>query len=166
MTNSTPCMLAQVDAAIEQINRIKSCLDEAFIGLENATQEQIDEIIEDKINPFINQKLANLRQSLVNSLQEQYKAFLAFSESLSPVNNASPTDLSSVIDFCLAVKDFLIGAYNTLMQFMTLLPQHLLSLTASINSIVSYTPPIQGLSFDKLDIQMEPITMEDITGGE
>ena len=57
MTHSTPCMLAQVDSAIEQINRIKSGLDEAFIGLENATQEQIDEIIEEKINPFINKNL-------------------------------------------------------------------------------------------------------------
>lgn len=166
MTHSTPCMLAQVDSAIEQINRIKSGLDEAFIGLENATQEQIDEIIEEKINPFINKKLADLRQSLVSSLQEQYKTFVAFSETLAPVNSASPTDLGSVIDFCNAVKDFIVGAYNTLMQFMTLLPQHLLSLTSSINSIVSYTPPVQGLNFDKLDIQMEPITMEDITGGE
>lgn len=164
MTHTTPCMLAQVDAAIEQIDKVKQGLDNAFIGLQDATQEQLDRVIEEQINPYINAKLADLRQSLISSLQEQYKTFLAFSETLAPINNASPTDLSSVIEFCLAVKDFIIGAYNTLMQFMTLLPEHLTRLTASITSIAAYTPPVQGLNFDKLNIQMQPITMADITG--
>ena len=165
MTHTTPCMLAQVDAAIEQLQRVKSGLDDTFLGLQNATQEKIDEVIENEVNPYINAKLAALRASLLASLQEQYQAFLAFSETLAPINSASPTDLGSVIEFCNAVKDFIVGAYNTLMTFMTILPEHLTALTAAITDIVAYTPPIQGISFSKLDIQMEPITLADVTGG-
>lgn len=165
MTHTTPCMLAQVDAAIEQLQRVKSGLDDTFLGLQNATQEKIDEVIENEVNPYINAKLAALRASLLASLQEQYQAFLAFSETLAPINSASPTDLGSVIEFCNAVKDFIVGAYNTLMTFMTILPEHLTALTGAITDIVAYTPPIQGISFAKLDIQMEPITLADVTGG-
>lgn len=165
-----PCMLSQVDEAIEQLERYKTYLDNAFNALAKASQEKVDEIIESDINPYINQKLADLRESLVSSMQEQYQAFKAFSASLKPIFNTDPTtfsidNFSALIEWCVAVKDFLVGAYNTLQQFMVLLPAHLERLSNAIADIVAYTPPSLGVSFDKLDIHMEPISMADITGG-
>ena len=164
-----PCMLSQVDEAIEQMERFKTYLDNAFIALQNATQDKVDEIIVNDINPYINQKLADLRESLLSSMQEQYKAFKEFSESLNPIYASDPSSFSvqnfnALIDWCIAVKDFLTKAYNTLQQFLTLLPTHLARLTEAITDIVTYTPPSMGVSFDKLEIHMEPISMSDITG--
>ena len=161
---SEPCMFAQIDNVINQIDNVKKYLDNAFTALQNSTQERVDSIIEEDINPTVNAKLADMRATLLSSLQQQYQAFQAFSQSLEPISSGEPTNLSKVIEFCFAVKDFLVGAYSTLMQFMTQLTAHLVSLTAAIESISGYTPPIQGISFDKLDIHMEPITMADITG--
>ena len=157
-------MFAQIDAAIDEINNVKTYLDNAFDAMHDKTQEYVDEVIEEDINPFVNAKLAQIRSLLLKSLQQQYQAFQSLSSLLSPIDGASPTDLGSVIDFCLSVKDFLVGAYSTLMQFMSQLTLALAKLTAAITSIVNYTPPIQGISFSKLDIQMEPITLADITG--
>ncbi len=165
-----PCMLSQVDEAIEQMERFKTYLDNAFNALANASQEKVDEIIENDINPYINQKLADLRASLVSSMQEQYKAFKEFSESLKPIFESDPSSFSienfaALIEWCIAVKDFITKAYNTLQQFMILLPSHLARLSSAIADIVAYTPPSLGVSFDKLDIHMESISMSDITGG-
>lgn len=157
-------MFAQIDSAIDDINSVKTYLDNAFMAVQNKTQEYVDEVIEEDINPYVNAKLAKIRELLLNSLQQQYQAFQSLSSSLSPIESASPTDLGSVIEFCTAVKDFLVGAYSSLMQFMSQLTVALAKLTAAIAGIVSYTPPIQGISFAKLDIQMEPITLADITG--
>lgn len=162
---SEPCMFSQIDAAIEQMENVKKYLDNSFSALQNATQERVDSIIENDINPEVNAKLAQIRSLLLKSLQEQYKTFQSFSELLEPINSSSPTDLSKVITFCLAVKDFLVGAYSALMQFMTKLTEHLVRLTAAISDMVSYTPHVQGISYDKLNIQMEPITISEITGG-
>lgn len=157
-------MFAQIDSAIDDINSVKTYLDNAFMAVQNKTQEYVDEVIEEDINPYVNAKLAKIRELLLKSLQQQYQAFQSLSQLLSPIESASPTDLGSVIEFCIAVKDFLVGAYSSLMQFMAQLTVALAKLTAAITSIVTYTPPIQGISFSKLDIQMEPITLADITG--
>lgn len=157
-------MFAQIDSAIDDINSVKTYLDNAFMAVQNKTQEYVDEVIEEDINPYVNAKLAKIRELLLKSLQQQYQAFQSLSSLLSPIEGASPTDLGSVIEFCTAVKDFLVGAYSSLMQFMSQLTIALAKLTAAITSIVNYTPPIQGISFSKLDIQMEPITLADITG--
>ena len=157
-------MFAQIDSAIDDINSVKTYLDNAFMAVQNKTQEYVDEVIEEDINPYVNAKLAKIRELLLKSLQQQYQAFQSLSSLLSPIESSSPTDLGSVIEFCTAVKDFLVGAYSYLMQFMAQLTVALAKLTAAITSIVNYTPPIQGISFSKLDIQMEPITLADITG--
>lgn len=157
-------MFAQIDSAIDDINSVKTYLDNAFMAVQNKTQEYVDEVIEEDINPYVNAKLAKIRELLLKSLQQQYQAFQSLSSLLSPIESSSPTDLGSVIEFCTAVKDFLVGAYSSLMQFMAQLTVALAKLTAAITSIVNYTPPIQGISFSKLDIQMEPITLADITG--
>lgn len=157
-------MFAQIDSAIDDINSVKTYLDNAFIAVQDKTQEYIDEVIEEDINPYVNAKLAKIRELLLKSLQQQYQAFQSLSSLLSPIESSSPTDLGKVIEFCMAVKDFLVGAYSSLMQFMTQLTISLARLTDAITGIVTYTPPIQGISFSKLNIQMEPIRISDITG--
>lgn len=163
--SNNPCMFAQIDSAIVQMENVKKYLDDAFSAIQDATQAKVDEIIVNDINPRVNAKLAEIRASLLKSLQAQYQSFLSFSELLSPISTASPTDLSKVIQFCKDVQKFLVGAYATLMTFMTQLTSHLTRLTGAISSMVSYTPPISGISLDKLDIQMESISISDITGG-
>lgn len=158
-------MLSQVDAAIVQIENVKKLLDDAFIGLEKATQDKIDEVIENDINPKVNAKLAEIRASLLATLQEQYAQFSSGTSALQPIYEATITNITNVIEFCKKVQAFICGAYATLLEFMGVLITHIARLTDAINSIVTYVPPIQGISFDKLDIQMQPITLADITGG-
>lgn len=163
--NKNPCMFAQIDSAIIQMQNTKKYLDDAFIALEGKAQEKIDEIIVKDINPTINAKLASIRSALLKSLQAQYQAFVALSAPLQTINDSDPSNLTKVIQFCKDVKDFLVGAFATLMTFMSELTTHLGRLTVAITDIVAYTPPISGISFSKLDIKMEEITMNDITGG-
>lgn len=165
MTHKVPCMFQQIDDAISEIESVKVYLDNAFQALENKTQEQIDKIIVEDINPYINSKLSKIRNKLLSSLQQQYAAFQSESSALEPISMAEiSANLEKLAKFCTAVKDFLVGAYTTLMEFTTQLTAHLVSLTAVITDICTYTPPISGISFSKLHIEVEPITMEDITG--
>lgn len=163
--NKDPCMLAQVDAAIEQIESVKKFLDDAFKGLEKATQEKIDEVIVNNINPMVNAKLAGIRATLLSSLQEQYAQFSDGTSTLQPIYEATISNITNVISFCKQIQAFICGAYTKLLEFTGLLITHIARLTTAITDIVSYTPPMPNINFDKLDIQMQPITLADITGG-
>ena len=164
MANETS-MFSYIDATIEQLNGIKSSLDAQFLQLQGATQEYVDKVIVNEINPNINSLLAKIRASVISSGQAMYAQYQKLTQLIAPVAEANPTDLSKVIDFCLAVKDFLIAAYETLTNFLIELTQKLVELNLAIASLVAYVPPITGISFDKLNIQMEPIQLSDITGG-
>ena len=154
-----------IDSAIEQIKSVESFLDEKFLQLQGKTQEVVDEIIVNDINPTVNELLNDIRESIINSGKACYNSFVKLQQKIEPVASANPTNLTSVIDFCLAVKDFLVTAYESITQFITKLTLKLAELTSAISSIVAYRPPIVGINFDKLDIKMEPISLSDITGG-
>lgn len=164
MSHQVPCPLQSIDSAIQTINGLKTYLDNAFISLQNKTQEDIDRIIETEINTTINANLAKMRNSLLSCLQEQYKQFQDMSAGASSLNLELSADISKILAFCQAVKDWFIKAYSSLMTFIPLLTSHLIDLTNAITDIVAYTPPVTGISFSKLNIQCEPITMQDITG--
>lgn len=158
-------MFSNIDDLITTLNSVKTYLDETCISLENKTQAEVDKIIVEKINPTINGLLADLRSGCISTLQSMYGAYTALAEKITPVAEANPTNLTSVIDFCLAVKDFLVAAYQSIVLFMTQLIAKLAELNTAITSLVNYTPPISGLDFSKLNIQMQSISLSDITGG-
>lgn len=157
-------MFSYIDSTIEQLNAIKTSLDAQFLRLQGATQEAVDDIIVNEINPTINSLLAKIRAQVISSGQTMYSQYQKLTQTITPVVESNPTNLSSVINFCLAVKDFLVVAYETLSNFLVELTSKLVQLNLAIASIVAYTPPITGVNFDKLDIKMEPIQLSDITG--
>ena len=159
-------MFSTIDNSIVEINEIKSFLDAKFADLEKMAQEQIDEYIVNNINPEINSQLSELRANIISTLQSMYSGYLSLTEKIQPIVDTEPTNLSSVITFCTKVKDFITSMYSEVLLFMTELTLKLAELTTAITSLVNYTPPISGINFDKLDIQMDPITMADITGGD
>lgn len=158
------CMLSSIDNFIICLEGIKSSMDSIFARLENATQEEIDRVIVEEVNPTINKKLADMRSMLIKSLQSTYESATKLIDKLTPINDTSPTNLATVIQLVQSIKDFILGAYAIIMEFMTILPQHLIRLNDAIASLVAYSPPISGFDFSKLNIKMESITMEDITG--
>ncbi len=164
MAEEERCLLQPIDDAVKNLTDIKEYLDNIFIDLEGKGQDYIDAKIVNTINPMINKKLAEIRQKTIKSCQGMYKDLQALKAMFEPIESADPTDLGSVISFCKNVKQVLIGAYEDMMAILDLLPSHLADLTSAVLDIVSYSPPLQGINFDKLDIHMEPITMADITG--
>ena len=161
-----PCPLQPIDTAIDGLEQFKAYLDTAFLNCQGQTQEWVDNYIETEINPYINQKLADWRKTLLSCLQDMYKKYTDCLEPAGSIMDFSiSADLTKIVEFLGLVKDFFTKAYSSLMQFLTLFPSHLARLTSAITEIVAYTPPISGISFSKLNIQCEPITMEDITGG-
>lgn len=158
-------MFSSIDNAIIQLDNFKSFLDAKFVGLEKMTQAQIDDYIENTLNPELNAQLANIRANIISTLKSMYSGYLKLIEKIQPIADAEPTDLGKVIQFCNNVKSFITSMYSEVLLFMTQLTTKLAELTLAITSLVAYRPPISGINFDKLNISMEPITMADITGG-
>ena len=171
--------LSCIDTFCDSIDALKKSLDETFkfdLSIDatdeiDKVQSKIDDVIVTKINPTINAQLAESRAFLIDSLHSLYEKQMKLMSLMKPVNDTSPTNLSSVITFCQKVKDFLVGAYEELVVFIPNLMNKLIKLSSKINELVNWRPSIsadikyKGLNFDKLDIKCEPITLSDITGG-
>lgn len=159
------CPLSSIDSAIKSINNIKNYIDETVEYLKTKTQEEVDEYIINVVNPQINNMLSTMRQDLIDTIKKQYDCFTQKSSDINAIQQSSlSADLTKIFNFCVLVKDFLIKAYNDLIEFQTLLISHLSDLTSSITGLISYRPMISGINLDKLDIHCEPITLSDITG--
>ena len=169
MTEETkPCMLQSIDTLCDELDVYKAYLDGVFLGLKGKTQEEIDKIIVEEVNPYINKKLEEKRNALLESLQEQYKQHEDVQKPVKPISEFDiSANISSLVDFCKAVKDFIVGGYDSLMSFITLFPTHLTKLSDKSGELTNYTPPpeFSDIDYSKLNVQFEPITMDDITGG-
>ena len=164
----TNCMLSSIDSTIDTLHALTDSWDVMFTQLQERqlSQAEFDEYIRTKVNPAINARLASIRATLLSALQSLYKQFKIVSDSVSPITEADPTDLQSVIAAVKNIIEWFKKAYEALQEFLTLLPSHLIDLTDAISSVVSYTPPIHGYDTGALSIHMEPITMADIKGEE
>ena len=161
-----PCPLQPIDTAIDSLQQFKDYLDTACLNCQGKAQEWVDNYIEQEVNPYINQKLQEWRQTLLASLQDMYSKYSECIEPATSISNFSiSADITKIVEFLGLLKDFVTKAYSSLMDFLGLFPSHLARLTTAVTSIVTYVPPISGVSFSKLNIQCEPITMDDITGG-
>lgn len=160
------CPLQSIDNAISQLTYIKQYMDDIFRNLDGSSQSTVDKKIEETINPLINKKLAEIRESTLISLQGTFKSFEVLQSIFEPLSSMNPTDLTKVIEFCQMVKKILLGSFEQLISIMTILPTHVANLSSAITEIISYSPPSPppGINYDKLNIEMEPITMGDITG--
>ena len=163
------CPFAVIDSFILMLESTKKTLDDTFKGLEGMTQQEIDKIIVNEINPTINASLQSARDSLVDSLQKMYTGMLKLKEKLLPVEKSDPTafslsNLTAIIDAVMALKDLVLTMYDSILQFTVLLTQHIADLSLAISSLTAYRPPIKGINFDKLDIKCPSISMSDITG--
>lgn len=161
---SDTSMFSSIDNAIIQLDNFKSFLDAKFAGLEKMTQAQIDDYIENTLNPELNSQLASIRANIVSTLKSMYSGYLKLVEKIQPIADAEPTDLGDVISFCNDIKAFITSMYSEVLLFVTQLTSKLADLTVSITSLVAYRPSIQGINFDKLNLSMETITIQDITG--
>lgn len=169
-SNEENCPFSAIDNFIILLEDTKTALDKTFESLQGMTQAQVDKIIIEEINPSVNAGLKKGRDNLLSSLQSMYSGMLKLKEKLTPIEQSDPTafslnNLTAIIDAVVAIKDFLLTAYDQFLLFTVKLTEHVSRLTAAINDLVSYTPNVQGISFDKLDISVEPISFDDITGG-
>lgn len=136
--------------------------------------QQLDGIAQDKIDDYcirisdnINAELSDKRRELIKVLQQAYLSSNEIIDELKPLVEAKLTDLPSVINAVNKIIGFLSGPYQTAVEFVTILTPKLKTLTENINDLMGIKDkiPVVGIyNYDKLNIYIEPITINDITG--
>lgn len=135
--------------------------------LDNMAQHEIDDYCI-RISEQINAELSEKRSELIKSLQQAYLSSNEIIQELQPLVNAQLTDLSSVINVVKKIIGFLSGPYQIAVEFVTILAPKLKTLAENIDDLIGIKDkiPVIGIyNYDKLNIYVEPITIDDITGG-
>lgn len=165
---------SKIDILNKELEQITPLVKSSLEGLENLelyTQEQAQQIVDDlctRISAEINSKLANKRQDLIKFLKQSYISANEIIETFEPLINLSITDLSSVINAVNKIISIYTKPYQVAVEFVTVLTPKLVTLTNNISELsnikISVNKPSGiDVNFDKLDIKMDPITIEDIT---
>lgn len=146
-----------------QINGINSFLDISTSGLENSSQAVIDQRIE-KLEGFLSLELNKTRQSIIDFMRSQYATILIQIEVLRPlVEGINLTDLSSVIAWINNLITFFTGGYQKLLALQLELLAAIIPLSNAIIAASSHNfPNLPGQP--SINVQIDPITTEDITG--
>lgn len=165
---------SKIDALNKELEQITPLVKSSLEGLENLelyAQQQAQKIVDDlctRISAEINFKLANKRQDLIKFLKQSYISANEIIETFEPLINLNIADLSSVIDAVKKIIAIYEKPYKTAVEFVTVLTPKLVTLTNNISELsnikISINKPSGiDVNFDKLDIKMDPITIEDIT---
>lgn len=165
------CMLADLDSFIFALRDCRAYIDSKVEPIERLAkiyqkdaQRYIDDYVENKINKPINEKIEAQRQNVLKAVRATYKYFEKQTKALEPIAASDPTNLSKVIDFCMAVKDYFLETYDKLMALITMLPLHITKLTTEIDALVNYRPELPPGITVNLDIKVNPISLPDIMG--
>lgn len=138
----------------------------------NTSREALQKKVDDVCTRFsqnINKKLDKQRTFLINVLHQGYLSSNEVISLLKPIVEANVTDLGSVINLVKKIQAFYTKPYQTAVEFITILTPKLTELSTNIvalGAIPSYIPEIEGVNFDKLNITMKPITIDNIISGK
>lgn len=133
-------------------------------------QEEIDKICL-KVSDKGTNKLNSVRDKTVNSLHDKYVSASGIVGKLSSIVNAKPTDLGSVINVLNTIISLYTMPYNSALSYITAfttvgapLITQLSEKISTLNNIKDSIPVPDGMTvnFDKLNITMEPVNMDDI----
>lgn len=166
---------------IDEFNKVLDGINEGVISyfsdlgdLSNQTESEIQSKIDDMCTRYsndINTKLSIKREVLVQSLKQAYTYSNELINLLKPLVEIELTDLNSVIKALNLIIGFQKKPYETALQFVVYLTPKLLELTANIDKLANIKNNIvlpdeaknMNISYDKLNIDIKPITIEEIT---
>lgn len=162
----------QIDKFNNQLESITDTLDGYFADLQkqidnssNNVQNILDESCKD-ISDKITEQLAPIRQQIINIFKGQYTIIEEKISPILPLVNAS-VSLDTVVDIVTSIIAIITAPYQPYIQITTQLIPLVLELSSNIQKIVNYSPKINlpdGIVMPNLEIDIEPITAEDITG--
>ena len=133
-----------------------------------ALQKKVDDVCI-RFSQNVNEKLDKQRTFLITVLHQGYLSSNEVISLLQPIVEANVTDLSSVINLVKKIQAFYTKPYQTAVEFITILTPKLTDLATNIvalGAIPSYIPEIEGINFNKLNITMKPITIDNIISGK
>lgn len=133
-----------------------------------ALQKKVDDVCI-RFSQNVNKKLDKQRTFLITVLHQGYLSSNEVISLLQPIVEANVTDLGSVINLVKKIQAFYTKPYQTAVEFITILTPKLTELSTNIvalGAIPSYIPEIEGINFNKLNITMKPITIDNIISGK
>lgn len=141
----------------------------------NKAQEKIDDMCE-RANNEINEKLAIQRQILIDKLKESWSSAEKIKQTLSFVTGN--IDMDTIVSIVTSIVSLYTIPYQNSTKLITdmtvvILPK-LIALSADINTLTNLKNNLNKhilkdgtqLNYDKLNLTMEPITIDDIRPDE
>lgn len=133
---------------------------------EYPTQEKVDKACE-YLSEKINAKLADKRKVLIKTLHEGYVASNEVIQLLEPLVNFN-LNIDTVVEAVKKIIDILAGPYKVAVEYITILTPKLAELATNI-ALLAYIPAnlpqIPNINYDKLNITMQPITIDEVISG-
>lgn len=150
-------LINYMDAAAEDI---QTAINNASTNAQEVANEKMAEL-----STKVNEKLSSSREQIINIFHGQYQAAMEKIKPIEPLLNIS-ISLDTVVSVVTSIIEIITAPYQPIIEFTTQIIPKVLTLSANLQKIASYQPSINvpGVEVPPLDINVEPITAEDITG--
>lgn len=141
--------------------------------VDEMTQEQAQSLVDDlciRISNSINNKLIDKRADLINSLHEGYISSNEIIQQLEPLVNFN-LNVDTVVEAVQKIITIIAGPYQKAVEYVTLLTPKVLELANNIANLstlqdkIPKHPSMPLLNYNKLQITMPPITVDEIITG-
>lgn len=157
----------KIDDLNDMLEGVNKTVYTTFAKIEDyPTQERVDEMCE-WINQKMNAKLEEQRAKLISALHEGYVSSNEVIQLLEPLVNFN-INIDTVVDAVKKIIAILAGPYQVAVEYVTILTPKLKELATNI-ALLAYIPynlpQIPNINYDKLNITMRPITIDDIISG-
>lgn len=163
---------------LENINTLVSNTFSSLSNLDNVSQEVAQSVVDDiciRISNEISHKLDEKRGDIIGFLHEGYVSSNEIISTLQPfinvIKNGIP-DLGGVIDILIKFFKVYTKPYETAVEYVTILTPKLLTLSNNIAGLallknqIPQPPNMPVVNFNKLNISMKPITIDEVISGE
>lgn len=157
----------KIDDLNETLEGINTMVYTTFQNIEDyPTQEKVDKTCE-WINEKVNAKLEKQRQKLIKILHEGYVASNEVIQLLEPLVTFD-LNIDTVVSAVKKIIDILAGPYKVAVEYVTVLTPKLKDLAVNV-ALLAYIPQklpqIPNINYNKLNITMEPITIDEVING-
>lgn len=161
----------QIDKINAQLEGLINYMDAAAADIETAIKNagtNAQEVANEKmaeLSTKVNEKLSSSREQIINIFHDQYQAAMEKIKPIEPLLNIS-ISLDTVVSVVASIIEVITAPYQPIIEFTTQIIPKVLALSTNLQEIASYQPSINvsGVEVPPLDINVEPITAEDITG--
>lgn len=157
----------KIDDLNKTLEGINSMVYNTFKDIEEyPTQEKVDKACE-WVSNKANAKLEEQRSKLINALHEGYLASNEVVQMLKPLVEFE-LNIDTVVSAVQKIIDIMAGPYKVAVEYVTVLAPKLQDLATNV-ALLAYIPQklpqIPNINYDKLQISMKPITIDEVISG-